>query len=430
MPFVVSVGVSHHDAPVAVRERLAFQDRDLDVFYAQLRAAPGTVREAAVVSTCNRTELFAVPVGDTLPTNLDDRWLIQLLTRDRADPEVLPVQTRRAEQAVRHLCRVAAGLDSMVLGESEVLGQVSRAHQRAVASGASGPVLNAAFTVAVRAGRRARAETGIGRHAASVSSEAVRLVCELVPDHAARTVLIVGTGTVGRLAGESVRHAGAGRIIVVGRTTEHAHALAGTIGAESRPWHQLAASLIAADIVIASTGAPHAVLTAELFRAAVQVDPRQRIVVDVSVPRDVEPEAGALTGVTLFDIDAIQRRVDANHAARASAVPDAERIVDEEVARFEAWSRGVALRPVLSALHARGEALRRREVERTLHRLADRDPSIREEVERLSSALVHGLLDRPSRCLRDEADPERAADFAEAARELFGLDDATLARES
>jgi glutamyl-tRNA reductase len=410
-----------------MRERLAFHDHELDEFYAQLRAVPGPLREAAVVSTCNRTELFAVPADSTAPEP-DDRRLIRLLTRDRADPDVLSVQTRRASEAVRHLCRVAAGLDSMILGESEVLGQVARAHQRASASGASGPVLNAAFTVAVRAGRRARAETGIGRHAASVSSEAVRLVRELEPRLAERTVLIVGTGTVSRLAGESARASGAGRVIVVGRTTEHAQVLAESIGGEARPWHQLAASLIAADVVISSTGAPHAVLTAELFRAAAQVAPRRRLVVDVSVPRDVEADAGSLEGVQLFDIDAIQARVDANHAARARAVPDAERIVEQEVARFEAWRRGESLRPVLAALHAKGEALRRRELERTLRRLGDGNPAMRDELERLSAALVHGLLDRPSRCLREEADPDRAAGFADATRELFGLDDAASDR--
>jgi len=427
---VACLGISHRTAPVALRERFALSpeaqrlrlasfDRDA------LRARHG-IGELAILSTCNRTEVYAgaaevlAPFCEVPPVLLDLLVDGRPVARERLDRHVY---RHRGAEAVRHLSRVAAGLESMVFGEAEILGQVTAAYRIAREAGTVGAVLEASFRAAVRAGRRARAETGIGRLSLSVASEAVRTAREMRGDLAACDVLVVGTGKVGALAGEQLRERGVRRLGVVSRTTLHAERLAGPWGARAIPWIDLVEAISEADLVLCSTGAPHAVVTTELVRRALasRAGGRPLLFLDLAVPRDVEPEVARLPGVEVVDLDGLRARLGQNLALRRREEPRVEAVVEEEVLGFLAWLRAAALRPVLSAIHGWGEEVRRREVDRLLRRLGDLPPGIAEKVEQFSQLLVSKLLRVPSQRLRTEDDSRRREAYAEAARYLFGL---------
>lgn len=426
------VGISHHTTPVALRERLAVGSKELgrlwtDAAARRLTDAAG-LAELVLLVTCNRTELYAAAADVHHRFGEPPGELFELLAGMGGlgvDALRRHVYTRTGTDAVRHLCRVAAGVDSMVLGESEILGQVGQAREHAAAQDVIGPLLEEAFNTAVRAGRRARTETGISRWPASVSTEAVRLLSELRGSLEGLAVLIVGTGKMGRLAGEALRSNGVRRLTVVSRTTRHAEALAADWDASALPWHELSGAIRAADAVICSTGAPHAVITEELVRSAIGAagDGRRRTFVDIAVPRDVETAVGALPGVEVHDMDALQGRLDGNLELRRRELPAVARIIEEEVARFEDWRRGAAVRPLLVQMRARSEAIRRREVDRALRRLGDVSPKVRAQIEAFSESLVNKLLHEPTRRLRAASDPEQARAFSQVTRELFGLDD-------
>lgn len=425
---ITCVGLSHRTAPLAVRERLAFgREETLSALrkacHPELEAAG--IAELSLVSTCNRTELYAAAPDPAVQFADVPGLLTAFLLRSRdLDPdEVSPFLYRHTStDAVRHLCRVAAGLDSMILGEAEVLGQVATAHEWAAQAGAAGPILEAAFRTAIRAGRRARAESGICRNPMSAASEAVRLVRELAPTTSA--VLIVGTGDLARLLGEVLRSKGFANLEVIGRTAAHAQGVATAIGAIARPWHQLRETLRDTDVALTSTAATHPVITRELVQSA--MDGRQPgrglTFVDLAVPRDVEPLVAALPAVKVYNLDTLQQRLNGNLADRRQEIPLVEAIIEEEVTLFQAWRHGAELRPVLAAMHTRGEAIRRQETERALRRLGDADPEIRRQIEALSRALVAKLLHEPSARLRTEMDPTRSRLYVGAVRDLFGLD--------
>jgi glutamyl-tRNA reductase len=413
---------------MALRERLALSPVEQRALLASVAApaAAAGLGELAILSTCNRTELYAAAGDVTRRFEGVPAALPRLLAERRGLPaaELEPHLSRWVSaDAVRHLCRVAAGLESLVIGEAEVLGQVAAAHELASRENAVGPVLDAAFRTAVRAGRRARTETGIGRYPASVSSEAVRQLEAERGDLASVRALIVGTGQAGRLAGEALRKRGVARLSVVSRTAEHAQALAAGWQAAPLPWHALEAAIRDADVIVSCTGAPHAVLTRELMESALRGRQagRRLLVADIAVPRDVEPAVRALPGVRVFDLDDLQRRVDGNLAVRCREVPAVEAIVEDEVARFEEWRRGAELRPILSAMRAHGEAIRRRELDKALRRLGPVPPEVREHLDALTRSLVSKLLHAPTQRLREETDPTRGDSYARAAVELFGL---------
>jgi glutamyl-tRNA reductase len=425
---IVCVGINHHTAPVALRERLALSDAEQReaLIGGPLRELGRRVglTEFALLCTCNRTELYAAAGDVTRRFQQVPVELSTTLAGLRAlEPGALVghAYAHASTRAVRHLCRVASGIDSMVLGESEVLGQVTAAHELAEQEGAAGPVLQAAFQVAVRAGRRARAETGICRNPASVSSEAVRVVREWGADLAAARVLVVGTGKMGRLAGQAAVAHGARDLRVVSRTAAHAERLATVLNARALAWHELAAAIREADVVFSTTGAPHAVLTAELVGSARQGNgAHPLLLVDIAVPRDVEPAVRRLPGVRVCDLDDLQGRLNGNLDERRREIPQVEEIVAQEVARFEEWRHDAELRPLISQMRSQIEAIRRREVERALKRLGG-SAQLREQLEAFSQSLVTKLLHEPTRRLRQETDPERSDTFARVTRDLFGL---------
>jgi glutamyl-tRNA reductase len=405
-------GVNHRTASVALRERLALgpvaQQR---VLHESRQDAGAPFTELAILSTCNRTEIYAAPLEAS-------GALLELLSSIAGvAPGSLLAHTyhETGVAAVRRLCRVAAGLDSMVLGESEIQGQVAAAFRTAEEAGTTGPVLTAAFRAAAQAGRRARSETGIGHLPTSVSSEAIRLLRDVAGPLDRLSVLLVGTGKMGRLAGQALRRATA-RLTVISRTAAHARELAQHCDAAALGWHELSEAVARADAIICSTGAPHAVLSRDLVRGAIATGgARRRIFVDIAVPRDVEPDVRELPGCELYDLDALQQRLAGNLEARRQEVPAVEAIVEQEVERFDAWQRRQAVHPLLVEMRARGEAIRQREVARALRRLGAASPQVAALLDDFSKSLVNKLLHEPTRRLSTVGDPDMA-------RALFGLD--------
>jgi glutamyl-tRNA reductase len=423
------VGLSYHTTPVAIREQLAFGREDARQLLTALdreQAWAAGIGEVALVSTCNRTELYVASRGPTDRFSGTPHFAVDLLLGSHGltlDPVRPYLFARTGSAAVAHLCRVASGLDSMVVGESEVLGQVVTAHGLAADAGTTGLILDAAFRAAIRAGRRARAETGISRAATSVASEALRLVETLVDPASRPTVVLVGAGQMARLLAEILTRRGFDAPVIVGRTASRAADLARAVGGRSAPWEELTSTIRTADVVLSSTSAPHAVLTQEMVAEAMQgrTPGRPLYCLDLAVPRDIDPGLGSIEGVTLHDLDHLQARIEHNRRQRESERPGVEAIIEQEVAHFLAWLHGAELRPLLSAMHARGEEIRRQEIARIMRKLPDADPAVREVMDRLSRSIIAKLLHGPSARLRTETDPERCHQYANALQDLFGL---------
>lgn len=407
------VGISHKTAPVAVRERFALSGDEVS---RALKLLGASHEGAAVLSTCNRTEVYVTgpaPVRDPEP-------IVGALARARgvAPPEAgAPFSVRTGRDAVRHLFRVAAGVESMVVGEAEILGQVRSAFAAATAARTHNAVLSRLFHSAIRVGRRARNETHIGRHAVSVSSTAVTLARRTVADLSSSTVLVVSAGGAGKLTARSLSEAGVQRMLVTSRTFERARELATDLGAAPVPFNRLDWALAEADIVITSTGAPEFLIGPELVRTSRDGDDRPLLLIDIAVPRDVDPAVRTLPGVHLFDIDDLRSVARENLNARRAEVQRVEVIVEEEVARFSDWLRSLQVAPTIAALRQRAEEIQRLELERTLPRL-NLDPEARRRVEAMSEAIVKRLLHDPIARLKHEADGER---YVPSVRELFCL---------
>ncbi len=430
---ILCLGLSHHTAPVELRERLSLAPAavraTLARFGCEQDALSKSVSELAILSTCNRLELYAransagTPGVQALSEPFNSLLDFSAETRGVAMSELEPhVYRLSGIEAARHLCRVAAGLDSMILGEPQILGQVTEAYEAARTHGAIGLVLSALFQTAMRAGKRARTETAISRNASSVSSVAVRLAEQIVGRLGDRRVLVIGAGEMGELTVEALRARGVRRIAVANRTFQRATELARRWGGEAFSVEQLADAIGQADIVIASTGAPHVIVTANLVRQAMagRAD-RPVVFIDIAVPRDVDPTVKAIPSAHVFDIDDLCLRLEGSIAERQSEIPRVEAIVSEEVTAFEILLRRIEIAPVIADLRRKAEAIRQRELDRTLRYLPDLDPQTLEHVQHLSRSLVNKLLHEPTLRLRAEASNDRASEYVAAVRDLFGL---------
>jgi glutamyl-tRNA reductase len=406
-------GISHHTTPIALRERFAFATEELAPALERLRV---DFAGAALLSTCNRTELYI-----TSETKLTREAGIAALIRARGlpAPESMPFYYHAGAEAVRHLYRVAAGVDSLVIGESEILGQVREAFSAATAAGSGNPVLARLFHTALRVGRRARSETEIGAHGLSVSSIAVALSRSALGELRRKTVLVVGAGEAGQRAASALAQNGAGRLLVTTRTHGRAEEIAAELSAVALPFDQLSSALAESDVVISCTSASEAVISAEAVKAALASRPKRPIViVDIAVPRDVAPAVRELPGVHLFDIDDLQATADRNLAARRREVGAVEAIIDAEAKRFQAWLAGQGVQPTVTALQKQAEAARLAELERTLRRLPDLSEAERRRIEAMSKAIVKRLLHAPVTRLKEPAGQRHL----EALRELFELE--------
>jgi glutamyl-tRNA reductase len=410
------IGVSHKTAPVAVRERLAVEPDSVAAALTELTALPA-VREAAMISTCNRVELYAA---------VDDA--------DRASADLAGVLARRAgvavgdlaehlyqhrdAAAVRHLFRVASSLDSLVIGEPQILGQTKQAYDAAVQHGTAGALLRSCFEEgAFRVARRVRRETAIARNPVSVSSVAVDFARPVVGDFGRKRVLIVSAGEMAALAARTLRTHGAS-LTVINRTRARSEELAKVYGADVADWNDLRGALVAADIVIASTGAQRPVLTLELIKEVRKARRgRPLCLLDIAVPRDVDPEAAKLDGIYLFDIDDLQKQAGEHRAEREEEAAEAEALVEEELGRFVKRWRSRQRGPIVSALQAHFHGIARAEVIRVSGGVDEKERKARLD---LAESLVKKLLHLPMTALRDD-DPEEALSLVQALQRLFSL---------
>ena len=413
--YVSVTGVSHHETPVELRERFAF---GADQLTPALQRLPAELGGGAILSTCNRTELY---LAADARVSAGDAVAALSLARGEPAPEGVTFYHRDGVEAVRHLYRVSAGIESLVVGESEILGQVREAFSAATAAGSGNVVLARLFHSAMRVGRRARSETEIGAHGLSIAALGVSLSRRLVGDLRRKTVLVVGAGEAGRRAAGALVQNGVGRLLVTTRRSGLAEEIARELNGVAIPFSELTAALAEADVLISATAAPETIIAAQdVAKAMVSRAERPLLIVDIAVPRDVEAAARDVTNVHLFDIDDLESAAEANMEARLREVGAVEAIVEEEAQRFEEWLSGQKLVPTIAALRQRAEAVRQAELERTLSRLGHLSEADRQRIEAMTEALVKRLLHEPVTRLRQHG----AERHGEALRELFGLDEA------
>ncbi len=414
------LGVSHRTAPIELRERLDFATRGVDDALKQLVARPEG-REAAVLSTCNRAEVYVVAENvegagqhvrrffseyhQVPPTELDPHFY------DAVDDGV-----------ARHLFRVASGLDSLVVGEPQILGQVKDAFSTASHLQTTGPLLNRLFHTSFSVGKRVRSETALAEGAVSVSYAAVELARKIFGDLTGRQVLVIGAGEMGKLTALHLRAQGAGPITIVSRTSTHASDLAERLSAVSAPWEEMSAALSTADIVVSATGSDRPILRRRDVQSAM---PSRRhrplFIIDIALPRDVEPPVGEIEQVFLYNLDDLQSIVRDNLSRRGSEVTRAEALVDEEVVRFSAWLQSREAIPTVVALRHHFESVRQSELRRLESKLSSLAPAERGKVEEVTRLIVEKLLLLPTEQLKAIADPQKVVVYADAVNRLFGL---------
>lgn len=416
------VGMSWRTAPVAVREKLAFREEEVSDVVGRLVTQPG-VREALLISTCNRVEVYGV--GDAAEAGahvtrafLANERKIQLSEVGGA------LYLHHGPAAVRHVFRVASALDSLVVGEAQILGQLKQAYSVAGGVRATGPTLGRCLERAFGVAKRVRRETTIARGAANVSSVAVELATRVFGDLAGKSVLVVGAGKMSTLAARHLRSAGTDRIVVTNRSVARAEELAALIDGVSAPWEELADQLAEADVVISSTGAREPVLTLPMFKKVTKARRwKPMMIVDIAVPRDADPAIGELDGVYLFDIDDLDKVVAKNLAERAKAAEHGARIVEHEAVQFEQWLRGQEVVPTIRALRDKFSQVAAAETQKVLDAMARRDYSAEERAEaiqRLSQLIVNKLLHQPTTVLRSSSGPS-LQERVEAVTSMFGL---------
>jgi glutamyl-tRNA reductase len=407
---LVLVGSSHKVAPVELRERVAVplaQAREIAIELA------GEDGEAVCLSTCNRTELYVVHEEAAAAEALAEGMLSRL-----SDGALPPIYRLTDEGAALHLFRVAAGLDSLVPGEGEILGQVRAAHE----SGTGGPLLDRLFRQALYAGRKARAETGISESPASVSAAAARLAQQVFDDLRGRRILVVGAGKTSEQTARNLASRGAEISFVANRTLDRAAELADRFGAEPIPLDRIAAELERADVIVSSTSSPGYVLRREdVARAAKARRGRPLFLIDLAVPRDLDPEIHRLDGCYLYDIDDLEAVVAETAAARRREAVRAEAIVAREAEAFRVWQASLEVVPAIASLRARAEEIRTGELAKADRRLARLSSSERRAVESVTAQIVNKLLHLPTVRLKEAAAAADGAVYAATVRHLFGL---------
>jgi len=380
------------------------------------------VSEAVIVSTCNRTEIY-VAAERFHGAYQDVQELVSNLTYLPPEGFADHLEVAWDADAVRHLFRVSAGLDSVVVGEHEILGQVRAAWDAAREQGAAGPVLNLLFRHALECGKRARTETSISRSITSVSQAAVVMASERLGGLDGRSALVVGAGAMGGGMAHLLAKAGAGAVTVANRSMERGSLVGSKSGAAVVGLDRLADALVDVDLMCTATSSNSPVVTAELVASVmVRRAGRHLVIVDVAMPRDVAPEVGELDGVDLLDMTHLQAFCDRGIADRRSEVPAVEQIVVEELDRWSAQSSSRIVAPLVSSMFAGAERVRRSEVDRLSSRLADLDPGQREAVEALTRGIVAKLLHEPTIRLKDAAGTPRGDRLAASVRDLFDLD--------
>jgi glutamyl-tRNA reductase len=414
------VGVSHRNAPLEIREALAFPRDGLPEALRRMLAEAG-VTEAMILSTCNRVELYG-----RAPEDVDAGALIGFLCayHHRAAADLAPfVYSLAGPEAVRHAFRVAASLDSMVIGEPQILGQVKEAYHAAEAAGTLGAALGALRNRSLAAAKRARTETGIGQNAVSVSYVAVELARKIFGQLRDRRVLLVGAGKMSELAARHLVRQGARATVVGGRTLERAEELAASLGGRCVPLSELRAEMAVTEIVISGTGAPGLVIHRADVEAALAArrGPRPLFLIDIAVPRDIEASAAELDGVFLYDLDDLRSVAESNIRERQKEAAAAESIVEKEVREFLDWQSSLDAVPLLVELRRRADEIRRHEIEKAKRRLGSLTPEQLAAIDDVTSSIVNKILHAPTVHLKEVARNGHPPEQVSLIRRLLGL---------
>ncbi|HWX44506.1 MAG TPA: glutamyl-tRNA reductase [Solirubrobacteraceae bacterium] len=421
MSELLALGISHKTTPVALRERLAFTESQA-VELAKRMIATAEVREAVVLSTCNRTEVYLV-VGDPVRAEADALGMLARHADIRPTELAHEIYSPRNCDAARQLYRVTAGLESMIVGEAEIQGQVKRAFEAALRAGCTGPLSNRLWSAALSTGKRVRSETAIGASRVSVPSVAVDIAREALGDLRERHVVILGAGETSELTAQALASQGAGTIFVANRHADRALGLAQRFGGSVVGLDGLPDQLAQADIVVSSTSSPHPIVGCEELELVLdQRGGRDLILIDIAVPRDIEPRCGELEGVTLYDIDDLQEVVARNLNTRAEEVPRALEIVEEEIRRFAQWLGQLETLPTVSALRAHGDAIVEQVLAENDGRWESVSPRDLVRIEAVARTIANRLLHEPTIRLRSLSEARGHASL-QLVRELFALRD-------
>jgi glutamyl-tRNA reductase len=414
---LIVLGVSHNTAPVALRERLALTERAGKRFLQEL-VAYDAISEAVAISTCNRTEIYFV-------TSDPVRAEAELLGRLARDADIRPtelaaiVYSPRNCDAARQLYRVTAGLDSMIIGEAEVQGQVKRAYEAALDAATTGPLTNRLFGAALQAGKRARSETGIGRSRVSVSTVAVDLARDVVGDLASRSVVIIGAGEMAELTAQALADQGVRTVFVANRHADRARSLAERFGGEVGSLDSLPARLQDADIVVASTASPHAIVEVEGLEVVMRArGGRPLVLIDIAVPRDIEHACGEIEGVSVYDMDDLQAVVARNLGVREAERAKAEAVIEEEIQRFARWLAQLEVMPTITSLREHGADIVDQVLAENAGRWESASPRDLGRIEAVARAVMQRLLHEPTIRLKESGHGRQ-----QVLRELFGLED-------
>ena len=421
MSELLALGVSHKTAPLDLRERLSLTEGRAVGALQELTAAGG-IHEAAAISTCNRTELYLV-VSDPVEAESTALGILTRQAETRPTELLGHLYSLRAEEAARHLMRVTAGLDSMIVGEAEIQGQVKRAYELSMVEGATGPVLNRLFRGALSAAGRAREETAVGEKGVSIPSVAVELARRDLGDLSERRVLIVGAGETAELLAKALVARGVRTVFVANRHYDRAIGLAERFGGGAVRFEALPEQLAETDIVVTATNSPHHVIERdELAQVMAERAERPLLAIDIAVPRDIDPSCREIAGVSVHDIDDVQQIVERNASGREAEAKRAERILEAELDRFERWLGLQEVVPTISALREHGDEVVRRVLAENEGRWESLTAADRERVEKMAGAIASRILHDPTLRIRRSACSGEAYFFISALRELFGLD--------
>ena len=418
---LLALGVSQKTTPLELRERLALPEGRAAGVLRELHGH-SAVQEAVAISTCNRTELYFV-TGD--PVDAENEALGVLSRQAGIRPTELlgHVYSLRDGEAVRHLFEVTGGLDSMIVGEAEVQGQVKRAYEMALVEGVTGPVSNRLFRDALGAGKRVRTETGISRSRVSVSSVAVELAEATLGELIARRVLIIGACETGELTARALQERGVETVFVANRHYDRAIGLAQRFDGHAVRFEELPAQLAAADIVVSSTGSPHTLVGPEEMETVMELrDNRPLLLIDIAVPRDIDHAVRKLPGVTLYDMDDLQRQVARNLSVREAEASRARSLVEEEAQRYENWLATLEVVPTIAALRERGESIVESVLRENEHRWESLSDADRERLGVMTRAVVSRLLHEPTLRLKAITEGDSGYAYLQAVRELFGME--------
>jgi glutamyl-tRNA reductase len=411
------VGVNHSTTPIETRERLAVSSAHVSDALSSLRKY---VSQGLILSTCNRTEVYSIPsTGGSSQPGIDflKDWA------NISNTDLLPyVYSYHGEAAVRHLFRVASGLDSMIIGEFEILGQVKQSLEEAKKARMVRHPLRNLFHQALRVGRHAREKTEISKNALSVSSVAVALAAKAIGDLTTCKALVIGTGEAGRLVAKALKERGVSQITTTSRSYDKASTLAAALGGSAVDIGSLGRELANCDIAISCTGAPHLILDLKSVENAMQArSPKPLVIIDIAVPRDVEPKVGQLNNVFLYDIDDFTHLSELNRKQREAEIKKATEIIESEVKRFNAWWQAMEVEPVISSLVKKAEDIRQTQLDMTIKKLRYLSPEEQQRLEAMTKAIVQKILHEPIQHLKTNT--RRRDDYITLVNDIFELNE-------